>query len=143
MDLAAARLGAPLNPARGGLGTSHLPSSPRGSVWCILHVALYLGCSSHASIPGAGLGAHGLRGLLLIFLHGCRGIRDDATPFPHVPDVATSEDWRRMWQWVTISRSGSAALPRSAAVLLEDDDRAWRPDGSDEHGELWTILQLS
>ena len=36
----------------------------------------------------------------------------------------------------------SAAPPRSAVVLLADDDRVWQPGGSEEHRQLWTILQL-
>ena len=90
--------------------------------------------------------------ILLSCLHGCWGVRDEATHFPHVRDVATTEDWR--W-WVAISPSRSAALPCSVAVLLADDGHAMSGDqmaatsivscgpSSNSAGSKRAILQLS
>ena len=62
--------------------------------------------------------------------------------FLECPDVAGASDWL-VWLWVAVFPPGSTAPPRSAAVLLADDDHVWQPDISEEHRQLWIILRLS
>ena len=43
---------------------------------------------------------------------------------------------------MAVSPPGSTASPRSAAVLIADDNRVWQPDNIEAHHYLWTILRL-
>ena len=61
--------------------------------------------------------------------------------FLECPDIAVASDWL-VRLWVAVSPPGSAAPPRSAVVLLADDDCVWQFDISEEHRQLWTILRL-
>ena len=141
MDLAAASPGAPLNPARGAwdrLVSRRLPRDLRAMGWRILHVALYSGVFLARVNPRRAADC------VCCSSPACSAARTYETMqhlFLECPDVAAASDWL-VRLWVAISPPGSAAPPRSATVLLADDDRVWQPVGSEEHRQLWTILRL-
>ena len=141
-DVALAPPGTVPNPARKAwdrLSSRRIPRDLRAIGWRLLHAALYTGVFRAHVRPTADPTT------AFCSAPACQDAQTMETAehlFLTCPSVAPAADWLcRLW--AAVAGPGSAAPPCTVAVLLADDDRTWRPGGSEEQQELWTTLRLS
>ena len=141
VDLAAPRPGqAGPSPARQAwLRLAHrmLPREARALAWRIMHLSLYSGVF-YAHVTGQGAHTAACTSAACQHVHVLESTQHI---FLDCPDVAATAGWLiRLWS--AIGTLGEAAPPRTADVLLADDQRIWQPAGGGVRQQLWTALRL-
>jgi exonuclease III len=118
------------------LGSRELPRDSRVTAWRALHACLYSGVFAayvfrrpvaEARCAAEGCHAHAFETLPHMFLQ--------------CPCVSEAADWL-LSLWEAIAGAGQRP-PRTAAVLVADDQRAWAPEGGAAMRGLWTALRVS
>ena len=138
VDLAAPAAGRPPAVARAAwlrLSCRRLPRDCRAVAWRVLHASLYSGVF-WAYVTGRHAGQ------ACCANPSCQGDQQLETMqhlFLDCPAVCGAADWLvRLWG----ALSPGNQPPRTAAVLLADDQRDWQPVGPPPRQELWTTLRL-
>ena len=139
-DVAAPPPGTQPGPARGAwkrLMEPSLPRDARALAWRLLHVSLYSSVFwayvTRQSVVAACCASPACGA-------GCPETSQHL--FLSCPDVAAAADWL-VRLWAAIVGPAEAPPPRTAAVLLADDHRVWKPAGGEERVALWSALRLS
>jgi hypothetical protein len=115
-----------------------LPRDARALAWRVLHASLY----TNVFI------AHVTRGSAAAAC--CASPSCAAAPafetmqhlFLECPAVAPAAAWL-LRLWAAVCSPASPPPPCTAAVLLADDQRVWRPSGGEHYEALWTATRLS